>query len=71
MTYDKTEEDDSMVILLLYMAAGYWAVGRTLWADKVVFGSATAIFLQRVIWGTLLGWILIPYALIKMLTNRD
>ncbi|MBR7055606.1 MAG: hypothetical protein IKI17_00745 [Oscillospiraceae bacterium] len=60
-----------MVILLLYMAAGYWAVGRTLWADKVVFGSAATIFLQRVIWGTLLGWILIPFALIKLLTNKD
>ncbi|MBR3861904.1 MAG: hypothetical protein IKM84_08510 [Oscillospiraceae bacterium] len=60
-----------MVILLLYMAAGYWAVGRTLWADKVVFGSATTIFVQRVIWGTLLGWILIPFALIKLLTNKD
>lgn len=56
-----------MVILLLYMAAGYWAVGRTLWADKVMIGTGTAIFLQRVIWGTLLGWILIPVAIFKLL----
>lgn len=52
-------------LLIVYMIAGYWAAGKTIYANKRVFGTWSSIFVQRVIFGTLLGWILIPWALLK------
>lgn len=55
-----------MILLIIYMIAGYWATGQTIYANKIViefeFG---AFFVQRCIMGAILGWILIPVALIK------
>lgn len=55
-----------MIIIIIYMVLGYWAVGETLWKNKTIvefkFGAA---FTQRLIWGTVLGWILIPAAVIR------
>lgn len=54
------------VLFIIYLAAGYWAVGETLWKNKTIIEFKTgAAFTQRVIWGTVLGWILIPVAVIR------
>lgn len=53
------------LLIIVYMIAGYWAAGRTIYAGKYVFGTWNSIFVQRVIIGTLLGWLLIPWALFK------
>lgn len=53
------------ILFLLYIALGYWATGVTIYANKIVFHAFGQLFLQRVILGMLLGWILIPIALIK------
>ena len=37
-----------------------------IYADKILFGTWNGIFMQRVIWGTLFGWALIPWAIVKM-----
>ena len=59
-----------MVLLFIaYMVAGYWATGKTIYADKILVGTWNGIFMQRVIWGTLFGWALIPWALVKMFTS--
>ena len=58
-----------MTLLIIYMILGYWATGKTIYADKIVFGTWNGIFIQRVILGTLLGVILIPIAIIKSLTG--
>lgn len=58
------------MIILIYMILGYWATGRTIYANKILLGTWNGIFLQRLIMGTLLGWILIPIAVIKMITGR-
>ena len=52
------------------MAAGYWATGRTIYANKILIGTGTGIFMQRLIMGTLFGWILIPVALINTFGGR-
>ena len=54
------------ILFIIYMVAGYWATGKTIYADKILIGTWNGIFIQRVIWGTLLGWALIPWAIAKM-----
>lgn len=55
------------MLFLVYAALGYWATGRTIYADKIVIHTFGQLFMQRLIIGTLLGWILIPWAIIKMI----
>ena len=53
-------------MLLLYVVAGYWAVGKTIYANKVRIGTWTSLFLERLILGIFLGIVLIPIAIIKV-----
>ena len=53
------------ILFLLYVILGYWATGVTIYANKIVFHAFGQLFLQRLIFGVLFGWILIPVALIK------
>ena len=54
-----------IIIMAIYMIAGYWAAGRTIYANKILIGTGSSIFMRRLIMGTLLGVVLIPWALIK------
>lgn len=56
-----------VIILLIYMAAGYWATGRTIYANHILIGDGNAIFGRRLIMGFLFGWALIPWAIIKLI----
>lgn len=58
------------MLLLVYMILGYWATGKTIYANKILIGTGSAIFLQRLIMGFLLGFILIPIAVIKLIFIR-
>lgn len=53
--------------IIIYMIAAYWATGKTIYANKIVIGSASSIFLQRLTIGFVLGIILIPIAIAKTL----
>lgn len=53
------------IIFLLYMIAGYWAVPRTIYKNKMVYTSYFNWVMTRLIWGTLLGFILIPWAILS------
>lgn len=59
-----------MPVIIIYMVLGYWATGKTIYANKVMLGTWNGIFMRRLCMGTLLGWILIPLAIIKMLVFR-
>ena len=52
-------------VLLIYMVAGYWAVPRTIYKNKMVITSYFNWVMSRLIWGTLLGFVLIPWAIIN------
>ena len=39
---------------------------RTIYANKILIGSESKIMAERFAMGALLGWILIPIAIIKM-----
>ncbi len=54
-------------MFLLYAALGYWAAGKTVYADKVLIGTSSAIVSRKLGTGIALGWILIPIAIIKSL----
>lgn len=57
-----------IILVIAYIAAGYWAVNRTIYANKVVFYSdGMALFIQKAVYAIFLGWALIPIALLKKL----
>lgn len=58
-----------ILIIGLYMWLGYWAVGKTIYANKIRIGTASRLFLDRLITGTLFGWILIPIAIIRCILH--
>ena len=55
------------ILLAVYIALGWWAANRTVYANKVLFGSWNAIVLQKFAVALFLGWILIPIALIRVI----
>ncbi len=52
------------------MILGYWAVGKTIYANKIRIGTYTNLVTQRIVTGFLFGFILIPIALIKVIFFR-
>lgn len=56
-----------ILAIAVYILLGYWAVGETIWHNKVVIGN---IFFHRVMLGTCLGWILIPAAVLACIFRR-
>ena len=61
------EKKMEMVVFIVYCVLGYWAVGQTIYANKIQIGSMKDIFLTRFVLGVLLGLILIPVAILKKL----
>lgn len=59
-----------MILLIIYLVLGYWAAGVMLYENKVVIYSFGQLFMQKLIFGMLLGIILIPCAIIKRLMSR-
>lgn len=55
------------ILLVIYIVLGWWAANRTVYANKVLFGSWNAIVLQKFAVALFLGWLLIPVAVIRMI----
>lgn len=55
------------LLIIAYLIVGYWAAGVMLFENKVVIHSFGGLFMQKMIWGMVLGIILIPAAIIKRL----
>lgn len=58
------------ILLILYFVLGYWATGKTIYRNYIFFGAPKDIFLKRLTMGAILGWILIPVALIMALFGK-
>lgn len=58
------------MLAIIYLILGYWAVGRTLYRDKILFGSYITIITQKFVLGALFGWILIPIAILGLLFGK-
>ncbi len=59
-----------MPLILIYWVAGYWAAGVVCFENRIIIHQFGALFMQKCILGLLLGWILIPIALIKRLCHH-
>ena len=59
-----------MLLIILYMILGYWATGKTLYANSILIGTGEGIFIKRCTMGAILGWALMPVAIIKCLVAR-
>jgi len=55
--------------IIIYMILGYWATGRTIYRKRILIGTAEGIFMKRVMMGTILGFILIPLAILSCLLD--
>lgn len=61
-----------MVGLIIYLALGYWAVGETVYKNKILFSTKTGgIFLEKIVTALIIGWICIPAAIIKKIFMRN
>lgn len=58
------------MIAILYIILGYWATGRTIYANKTVIYTGVSFICWKLALGVMLGWILIPVALLKVLLGR-
>ena len=58
------------IVLLAYAAAGYWAANRVLFAKHILIGGLKDVFYTKLFIAIILGWILIPVALIQLLRNK-
>ena len=61
------------ILALIYIIAGYWSVGQTIYYNKVIiefkFGT---VFLRKLIIGCMFGFVLIPLAIIlKILRAKN
>lgn len=58
------------ILIIVYIIAGYWATGRTIYANKILIGDMGSIFIRRACMGAILGWCLIPIAIIKIIIEK-
>ena len=60
-----------VILIILYLGLGYWAVGMTIYKNTVFIEyKMGSVFTHKVIIGAILGWILIPIALIKKVLTK-
>ena len=59
-----------LVGFIVYCLAGYWAVNRTIYANYVMYGDLSTIFMRKVIVDVLAGPVCIPLAIIKTVAGK-
>lgn len=58
------------MLVILYLALGYWAVGKTVYQNQILVSNKIGgIFFQKLAMAFVLGWILIPIAIIKLIIS--
>lgn len=60
----------SGIVWILYIVLGYWSVGQTIYANKIIIGPMGTLWIKRFILGFMFGLVLIPVAIIKCLIFR-
>ena len=55
------------ILFIAYIVLSYWAVGETLYANKILIGTTSAIMTKKLVVGMVLGFILITIAIIKVI----
>lgn len=58
------------ILIIIYLCAAYWSVGKVLYANRVVIEfKPGAFFMRKMCLGAILGPILIPIAIIKTIKS--
>ncbi|MCI5640386.1 MAG: hypothetical protein MR316_05315 [Lachnospiraceae bacterium] len=58
------------MVAIIYLILAYWAVGKTIYANRILIGTGKAIFAQKMAVALLIGWLLIPVAILKLIFGR-
>lgn len=58
-----------MFFVILYLILGYWAVGKTIYRNKIVVTTMYNWFFTKLCLGTFLGIILIPIAILLTIVD--
>lgn len=56
------------MVALIYLALGYWAAGKTIYRNSIIIGQNPIFY--RIFMGALLGWALIPVAVIGLIFGK-
>lgn len=56
--------DKGTIILIVYLTLGYWATGKTIYRNKILIGTGNSVFMQRLAMAFIMGFILIPVAIL-------
>lgn len=56
------------ILLLIYVAAGYWAVGQT-FLGTPLFGDYRHLQSQKLFCAVFLGWLIIPVVVIRKIVK--
>lgn len=57
------------MLIIIYVWLGYWAAGLVIYHNKIVFRRLSMLFIEKLILGLFLGWLLIPIAVIMKLVG--
>lgn len=59
------------ILLVVYVVAGIWAVNKVFYENKVViYSDGFQFFMKKLAYALILGWALIPIAIIKTIFSR-
>ncbi len=59
-----------ILIICIYVILSYWAVGKTIYANRIRVGKISDLFLTRLTLGIILGLVLIPVATLKTVIGK-
>lgn len=58
------------ILLFIYFVVAYWAVGETVYANRIVIGTWSRIFLEKFMVAFFFGIFLIPIAIFKSKSRK-
>lgn len=61
----------SGIVWILYIVLGYWSVGQTIYANKIIIGPMGTLWIKRFILGFMFGWVLIYYKVFDFSLNKS
>ena len=64
------EMEAKFMWVLIYMALGYWAVGKTIYRNKIIVTTYFNWFFSKLILVMLFGFVLIPWAIITTILEQ-
>lgn len=59
------------IIGLVYIIVSYWAVGKTYYKDRMIYGDKVNRFIKKLTVGIFIGWFMIPKAIKMKLEEKD